>query len=88
VLEHAGRTAEPTLYVCDAGHNGMAHVCLLARTGQHLLMELKMGDLAEQFRASRQRSRLLRITLTAVHLKNYPQHAHLGETAFTVRLIR
>jgi len=47
-----------------------------------------MGDLAEQFRASRQRSRLLRITLTAVHLKNYPQHAHLGETAFTVRLIR
>lgn len=88
VLEHAGRTAEPTLYVCDAGHNGMAHAYLLAQTGQHVLMELKMGGLAEQFRACRQRSRLVRITLTAVHLKNYPQHTHLAGTTFTVRLIR
>ena len=30
VLEDARRVGEPTLYVCDAGHNGMAHVYLLA----------------------------------------------------------
>ena len=88
VLEDARRVGEPTLYVCDAGHNGMAHVYLLAQTGQHILMELKMGDLAEQFRASRRRSKLVRVTLDRTHLKNYPEHAHLAGTTFTVRLIR
>lgn len=88
VLEDARRIGEPTLYVCDAGHNGMAHVYLLAQTGQHVLMELKMGDLAEQFRRSRQRSRLVRVTLTRIHLQNYPEHAHLEGTTFTVRLVR
>lgn len=88
LLEHARRTLEPALYTGDAGHNGMAHVCLLAQTGHHLLMELKMGGLAEEFRASRQRSRLVHVTLTASHLKNYPEHAHLEGATFTVRLIR
>ena len=88
VLEAARRTREPTLYVCDAGHNGMAHVYLLAQTGHHLLMELKMGDLVERFRRSRRRSELVQITLSPEHLKNYPQQAHLAGTAFTVRLIR
>ena len=88
VLEDARRIGEPTLYVCDAGHNGMAHVYLLAQTGQHVLMELKMGDLAEQFRKSRQRSKVVQVTLDRTHLKNYPEHAHLEGTTFAVRLIR
>jgi len=88
LLEDARRVGEPTLYVCDAGHNGMAHVYLLAQTGQHLLMELKMGNLAEQFRRSRRRSKLVRITLSRTHLKSYPDHVHLQGTTFTVRLIR
>lgn len=88
VLEDARRATEPTLYLCDAGYNGMAHVYLLAQTGHHVLMELKMGDLVESFRKSRQRSTRVRITLDRLHLKNYPQHAHLARTTLTVRLVR
>ena len=47
-----------------------------------------MGGLAEPFRSSRQRSKLVQITLDRTHLKNYPAHAHLEGTTFTVRLIR
>lgn len=88
VLEDARRTREPTLYVCDAGYNGMAHVYLLAQTGHHLLMELKMGDLVTRFRKSGRRSELVPVTLTPAHLKNYPHLAHLVGSTFTVRLIR
>jgi hypothetical protein len=88
VLEDARRAEEPTLYVCDAGHNGMAHIYLLAQTGHHILMELKMGRLTEAFSGNRQRSKRVLITLSDAHLKNYPQYAHLKGTVFTVRLIR
>jgi hypothetical protein len=88
VLADARRTREPTLYVADAGHNGMAHVYLLSLTGHHLLMELKMGDVVERFRNSGQRSALLQVKLDKTHLQNYPEHAHLVGTTFTVRLIR
>jgi hypothetical protein len=88
VIEHARRSAEKNLYICDAGNNGMAHVYLLSQTGHHLLMDLKMGDLADKFRKSRRRSQLVSVTLSFVHLKNYPEYAHLVGTTFTVRLIR
>ena len=88
VLEDARRTREPTLYVADAGHNGMAHVYLVSQTGNHLLMELKMGDLAAAFRRSGQRSRRIEITLDRAHLANYPDQASLVGTTFTIRLIR
>ncbi len=48
-------------------------------------MDLKMGDLAERFRKSRQRSALIQITLDRTQLKNYPEYAHLAGTTFTIR---
>ncbi len=88
LLQHARQNREPTLYVADAGLNGMAQVFFMSQTGHHLLMELKMGDVAEPCRRSRRRSVLVTVTLTAAHLKNYPDQAHLAGTVFTVRLIR
>ncbi len=39
---------------------------MLAMTGHHMLMELKMGKLAEDFRKSRKRSAIIEVTLTRV----------------------
>ncbi len=86
MLEHATANQEATLYIGDAGYNGMAHVYLMMKTGHDLLMELKMGALAEQFRKTRKRSAIVEITLTRSHLKNYPKD--LVGTTFKVRLIR
>jgi len=86
MLEHATLNQESTLYVSDAGYNGMAHVYLMRETGHHLLMELKMGTLAEQFRKTRKRSAIIEITLRRSHLKNYPKNL-IGST-FKIRLIR
>jgi len=58
------------------------------QTGQDLLMELKMGKLADEFRRKKKRSVVLNITLTREHLKNYPQHKQLAGTVMQVRLIR
>ena len=86
MLEHATSNQEATLYVGDAGYNGMAHVYLMTETGHHLLMQLKMGDLAEQFRKTRKRSAIIEISLTRSHLKNYSKD--LVGTTFKIRLIR
>ena len=86
MLEHAADNPEPTLYIADAGYNGMAHVYLIKETGHDLLMELKMGALAEQFRKSGKRSAIIEITLTRSHLKNYSKD--LIGTTFKIRLIR
>jgi len=88
MLEHAEENTEPTLYISDAGYNGMAHIYMVARTGRHILMELKMGKLVEDFRKSRKRSAIIEVTLTRVHLLNYPGHGHLAGTKFKVRLVR
>ena len=88
MLEHAAGNTEPTLYVGDAGYNGMAHVYLMQQTGQELLMELKMGKLAEEFRRSRKRSAVLTVTLSKQHFKNYPQYKRPSVSAMKIRLIR
>jgi len=88
MIEHATDNSEPTLYVADAGYNGMAHVYLFQQTGQDLLMELKMGKLAEDFRRGRKRSAVLDILLTGAHFQNYPQHRHMAGTVMRIRLIR
>ena len=88
MLGHATNNTEPTLYVADAGYNGMAHVYLLQQTGHELLMELKMGKLAEDFRRGRKRSAILSIRLTRVHFKNHPQHRHAAGKVIRIRLIR
>lgn len=86
--EDARQNTEKTLYVADAGLNGAAHVFLVRESGHDLLMPLKMGKEAESFRKSRQRSRVIELTLTAQHLKKYPDHKHLIGVTFKVRLIR
>ena len=86
MLEDATSNQEETLYVGDAGYNGMAHVYLMTKTGHHLLMELKMGALAEQFRKTGKRSTIVEIKLTRSHLKNYSKD--LVGTTFKIRLIR
>lgn len=85
---HAQNNEEPTLYIGDAGYNGMAHVYFMRQTGHHLLMELRMGKLAKRFRKSRKRSQLIEITLNRSHLKNYPEYHHLIGKTFVIRLIR
>ena len=88
MIEHAEKNTESTLYISDAGFNGMAHVFMLARTGHHILMELKTGKLVDDFRKSRKRSAIIEVTLTRGHLLNYPEHRHLVGTKFKVRLVR
>lgn len=88
MLEHAAENTEPTLYVSDAGYNGMAHLYLLRQTGQDLLMELKMGKLGEDFRRGRKRSVVLTVRLTEAHFRNYPQHRHMVGSVMQIRLIR
>ena len=88
MLEHAEKNTEPTLYISDAGYNGMAHIYMVGRTGHHILMELKMGKLVEDFRKSRKRSQIIEVTLTRAHLVNYPGQGHLAGTKFRVRLLR
>ena len=88
MIEHAEKNTESTLYVSDAGFNGMAHVFILARTGHHILMELKMGKLVSKFRKSRKRPAIIEVTLVRENLLNYPEYSHLVGTKFKVRLVR
>lgn len=88
MIKHAEKNTESTLYVSDAGFNGMAHVFMLGGTGHNMLMELKMGKLVDDFRKSRKRSAIIEVTLTREHLLNYPEHGHLAGTKFKVRLVR
>ena len=88
LIDQAAGNSEPTLYVADAGYNGMALLRLFRQTGQELLMELKMGKLAKDFRKGRKRSAVITVKLTAEHFRNYPQHKHLAGEEMQVRLIR
>jgi hypothetical protein len=88
LLQHAADNPEPTLYVGDAGYNGMAQVYLFQQTGQELLMELKMGKLAEEFRRGRKRSVVLTVRLTRTHFRNYPEHKDAAGKVIRIRLIR
>ncbi len=47
LLKHARECSKKTLFIGDAGYNGMGFVCLFQHTGQELLMELKMGKLVK-----------------------------------------
>lgn len=88
LLAHAIENSEPTLYVADAGYNGMAYVYLFQQTGQKLLMQLKMGKIVDQFRRTRKRSTIMTICLTKAHLKGRPEHLDAVGTEVSVRLIR
>lgn len=88
MVEHAAENTQPTLYVSDAGYNGMAHVYLMQQTGQELLMELKACKLVDEFRQTRKRSAVLTVTLTKAHFRNYPQYKRPPVSAIKIRLIR
>jgi hypothetical protein len=88
LVEHANNNVDSSLYVCDAGYNGLAHMYLIKQTGHNILMQLKSCKLSNNFRASKKRSAIVTVKLTKNHFKSYPdaQH-HIGET-IQVRLIR
>lgn len=88
LLEHATQNKELSLYVIDAGYNGMAQLYQMMLSGHHVLMAYKRDKLVSAFRKSKKRSAVVSITLTKLHLKNYPELSHLEETCFDVRLIR
>jgi hypothetical protein len=93
-LRHAAANTEPTLYVQDAGHNGIAYLFKMSRLPRHaVLITLKMpmdnaaGEVAA-FRRSKCRSRLITLTLQKSHVGNYPELEPLIGTSFQVRLLR
>lgn len=88
--EHAKKNKKATLYVADAGYNGMGHIAIIKNLyGQDILMQLKMGTaFAKKFMTSKKRSEVFEITITYVHLINYPQFKHLKGQTIKVRLIR
>jgi len=77
-----------SLYLADAGYNGMAFIALTGQAGHAILMPLKMGALRNNFRKSKKRSLTVDVTLTRSHLKNYPQNQNLVGEKIKVRLVR
>lgn len=89
--EHADNNDVPTLYLADAGYNGMAHIAIIKNIhNQDILMQLKMGTAfaGDFLRKSKRRSKIFEITITNVHLRNYPELQHLKGQTVKVRLIR
>lgn len=85
---HMQSNQTPSLYLTDAGYNGMAFIALTGKAGHAILMPLKMGALRDNFRKSKKRSLTVDVTLSRSHLKNYPQHQHLIGETIKVRLVR
>ncbi len=77
-----------SLYVADAGYNGMAFIAICLDKNHELLMQLKNCALAKNFLKTKKRSAVVEITLTKTHLANYPDYQHLLGTCIKVRLIR
>lgn len=92
VLRHATANPEATLYLHDAGCNGVAYLFQVSRLPGHaVLMTLKMGDLGGEvaaFRRSKLRSRIITLTLNRNHLTHYPELAPFAGASFQVRLLR
>lgn len=86
--DHMLANAVKTLYLGDAGYNGMAFVGATLEAKHHILMPLKVNALKEQFRKTKRRSMIYEIKLTKVHLKNYPELQHLVGETIKVRLVR
>ena len=86
--EHMKEQDEKSLYLADAGYNGMAYIALGIEAGHEVLMPLKMSALVKLMKKSKERSAIHEIKITRAHLKNYPNHMHLLGTIIKVRLIR
>ena len=77
-----------SLYLADAGYNGMAFMAICKELGHELLMQLKSCALVKKFLKTKKRSVIVEIKLTKTHLSNYADHQHLLGTSITVRLVR
>lgn len=90
MLEHVQANSVASLYMGDAGYNGIgliaiSNICF----GQNVLIRSKEQSVLEkEFRKSRKKSAIYTITVTNVHLRNYPQFAHLKGREISIRMIR
>ncbi len=85
---HIESNTTKTLYLCDAGYNGMAFIAILEESNHKVLMQLKRSALAKRFLKTRKRSTIYQIKITKSHLRNYPDHQHYLGRTIKVRLIR
>jgi len=88
VQKHMKLNKTKTLYLADAGYNGMAFIAIGKEFSHELLMQLKSCVLGKNFLKTKKRSTIVTICLTNKHLSNYPDHQHLLGTFITVRMIR
>jgi hypothetical protein len=86
--EHMKENQCPTLYLNDAGYNGMAFIAVTTELGHEILMPLKMSSLVRKMRVSKAKSAIFEVKLNKTHLKNYPEHQHLLGQVLTIRLLR
>ena len=87
-LRHMSSNTTNSLYVADAGYNGMAFIAICLQNKHELLMPLKNCALAKNFRAGKSRSVVVEIKLTKTHLANHLEWKHLLGQIIKVRLIR
>ncbi len=88
VRQHMDENTVKTLYVCDAGYNGMAFIAISEENNHKVLMQLKSSALGKSFLKTKKRSAIYEIKLTQSHLMNYPDHQHYVGKTLKVRLIR
>jgi hypothetical protein len=87
-FEHMKSNNQKSLYLADAGYNGMAFIALTRQAGHEILMPLKMSSLSKKMKKSKKRSAVYEIKLTRSHLMNYPEYKNLVGQIINVRLIR
>lgn len=86
--QHMRSNMTRTLYLNDAGYNGMAFIAVCLQEGHETLMQLKNCQLVKRFLKTKKRSAVIEIKLTRTHLANYPDHQHLLGTQINIRLLR
>jgi hypothetical protein len=85
---HMKSNSVQTLYLADAGYNGMAFTAIGKELGHELLMQLKSCALVKKFLKTKKRSVVIEVKLTKIHLSNYPDHQHLLNKRIEIRLVR
>jgi len=87
-MQHMSRNKVKSLYLTDAGYNGMAFIARSLEMNQEVLMQFKNCAQMKTFLKSQKRSSVIDIKLTKTHLYNHPEHKHLLGKHIKVRLIR
>ena len=72
--QHMRSNMTRTLYLNDAGFNGMAFIAVCLQEGHETLMQFKNCKLVKKFLKTKKRSAVMEIKLTKTHLINYPDH--------------